>query len=560
LAFLRGGVTHHDLGRYRDILRILVRYGFGDVVGRIRARYHIRVRAGSSKKGSGEFRRLTTPERLRLAFEELGPTFIKFGQILSCRPDLLPPQFVKQMSKLQDCVPAFPFEEARAAIEAQLGRPLSELFESMDREPVAAASLAQVHRARTKAGDEVAVKVQRPGVEVVVGADVRILRELASLAERRLPESRYYEPVRIVDEFARTIRRELDFDREGRNIDRFRRFFQGDKTVHIPKVYWEYTGPRVLTTEYIRGIKVSDVEGLDAAGLNRKEIALNGANLILKEVFQHHFFHADPHPGNLFVLPNNVIAPVDFGMTGTVDPEIADNMGVMFAAILSRDVDSLIDILLTVGVVEGTVDRRDLKREMSDLFDRYYGVPLKDVSIGRAIDEQMGIIRRHRLRPPSDLIVMARALLLSEGVARMLYPQFNIVEHARPYARKVLARSFDPARELRDLGKAARDVVGLAKTAPVDMRHILSKIHKDEMTFGITHKGLERFINELDRSSNRLSFAVVIAALIVGSSIIFQTGVGPSFFGYPMLGLVGFLLASILGLWLLVGIIRSGRL
>jgi ubiquinone biosynthesis protein len=299
---------------------------------------------------------------------------------------------------------------------------------------------------------------------------------------------------------------------------------------------------------------------LDAAGLDRKEIALNGANIILKEIFQHHFFHADPHPGNLFVLPNNVIAPVDFGMTGSIDSEIADNMGTMFAAILSRDIDSLIDVLLVVGVAEGVVDRRNLKRDMSDLFDRYYGVPLKDVNIGRAIEEQMEIIRRHKLRPPCDLIMMARALLISEGVARALSPQFNIVEHAKPYARKVLERSINPARELREIGKAARDAVSLAKRMPVDMRQILSKIRSDDVTLGITHKGLERFITELDRSSNRLSFAVVIAALIVGSSIVFETEAGPSFFGYPMVGLVGFLLASILGLWLLVGIIKSGRL
>jgi ubiquinone biosynthesis protein len=217
------------------------------------------MRAGSRRQGSGGFRHLTTPERLRLAFEELGPTFIKFGQILSCRADLLPPEFIKQLSKLQDCVPAFPFEEARAVIESQFGGPLSEVFESMDREPTAAASLAQVYRARTREGEEVAVKVQRPSVGALIEADIRILHEFASLAERRLPEAHYYEPVRIVEEFARTIRREFDFNAEGRNIDRFRKCFEGDKTVHIPKVYWEYTGPRVLTMEYIRGIKVSDL-------------------------------------------------------------------------------------------------------------------------------------------------------------------------------------------------------------------------------------------------------------------------------------------------------------
>ncbi|MGA2108371.1 MAG: AarF/UbiB family protein [Syntrophorhabdales bacterium] len=533
MTVLKARVTRHDLRRYRQILGILARYGFGDLLGRIRATYRVRWRTRSGKKKAQGLAGLSTPERLRLAFEELGPTFIKFGQILSCRPDLLPPEFIKQMSKLQDCVPPFPYEEAKAVIEAELGRSLSEIFQSMDEEPVAAASLAQVYRARTKTGDEVAVKVQRPGVEAVIGADIRILYELATLAERHLSDLRYYEPTRMVDEFARTIRRELDFAREGRNIDRFRQYFARDETVHIPKVFWDNTAQRILTTEYIRGIKISDAEQIDAAGLDRREIAINGANLILKEVFQHRFFHADPHPGNIFVLGNNVIAPVDFGMTGTIDEETADHMSAMLSAIVARDVNGLIDTLLALGVAEGLVDRKALKAELTDLIDRYYGVPLKDVSIKTAMDEHMTIIRKYRLRPPGDLIMMARALLLSEGVARMLYPQFNIVEHARPYARRVLARGLDPARELRELARATRDGVRLAKRMPAEVGEILSKLRKDEIAIGIEHRGLERFITELDRSSNRLSFAVVIAALIVGSSIVFQTGVGPTLFGYP---------------------------
>jgi ubiquinone biosynthesis protein len=556
----RARVTRHDLRRYRQILGILVRYGFGDLIGRTRVIYRLRWHTRAAKKRAGLAADLSTPDRLRLAFEELGPTFIKFGQILSCRPDLLPPEFIKQMSKLQDCVPPFPREEARALIEADLGRPLAEIFQSMDDEPVAAASLAQVYRARTMTGDEVAVKVQRPGIEAVIGADIRILHELAALAERHISDARYYEPTRIVDEFARTINRELDFAREGRNIERFGQYFAMDKTVRIPRVHWDCTAHRVLTTEYIKGIKVSDTEQIDAAGLDRKTIAVNGANLILKEVFEHHFFHADPHPGNIFVLENNVIAPVDFGMTGTIDEETADRIGALLSAIVTRDLNVVIDLLVTIGNEEVPVDRKALKADLTDLFDQYYGVPLKDVSIKRAMDEHMGIIRKYRLRPPADLTMMARALLLSEGVARMLCPEFNIVEYARPYARKVLTRGLDPARELREFAKTARDGVGLAKQMPRDVREILSKIRKDKIAVSIEHRGLERFITELDRSSNRLSFAVVIAALIVGSSIIFQTGVGPALFGYPLLGLVGFLLASILGMWLLVGIIRSGRL
>jgi ubiquinone biosynthesis protein len=560
LPLLKAHVTRRDLRRYRQILGILVRYGFGDVLGRIRATYHVRSRRKTVKKDGEQFSGLSTAERLRLSFEELGPTFIKFGQILSCRPDLLPPEFVKQMSKLQDCVPPFPYGEAKAVMEAELGHPLSELFQSISDEPVAAASLAQVYRATLKTGEEVAVKVQRPGIDAVIDTDIRILYELGGLAERRVSDLRLYEPKRIVDEFARTIRRELDFAREGRNIDRFRQYFVGDRTVHIPKVYWDHTASRVLTTEYLNGIKISDTEQIDAAGLDRKKIAVNGANLTLKEIFNHRFFHADPHPGNIFVLEDNVIAPVDFGMTGMIDEETADHLRALISAIMTKDVNDLIDILLEVGVSEEHIDRKALKAELTDLIDRYYGIPLKDVSIKTALDEQMGIIRKYRLKPPGDLIMMGRALLLSEGVARMLYPQFNIVEYARPYTRKLLTGGFDPGRQLKEVARAARDGARLAKRMPADLSAILSKVRNDEIIMAIEHRGLEHFTTELDRSSNRLSFAVVIAALIVGSSIIFQTGAGPALFGYPLLGLAGFLLTSILGLWLLIGIIRSGRL
>jgi len=262
---------------------------------------------------------------------------------------LLPPDFIKELSKLQDSVSPFPFSEAKALIETQLGRPLTDLFASIEETPVAAASLAQVHRARTASGQEVAVKVQRIGIEAIIETDIHILRDLAGLAERHLSESKYFEPVRLVDEFARTIRRELDFVREGRNIDRFRNYFAGTATVYIPGVHWDLTAPKVLTTEYVKGIKISDLERLEAAGLDRKTIAVNGVNLILKEIFELHFFHADPHPGNLFVLENNVIAPVDFGMTGVIDEEIANQMGGIFIAVVEKDADALINLLGTIG-------------------------------------------------------------------------------------------------------------------------------------------------------------------------------------------------------------------
>jgi len=558
--FSRTRETYQDLKRYSHIVAVFVRHGFGDVLSRLKARYHISWGKRTFPKQAKEFEGLSTPERLRLAFEELGPTFIKLAQILSSRPDLLPPEYIKELSKLQDSVAPFHFSDAKILVEAQFGRRLNDLFMSIEEAPVAAASLAQVHRATTTSGDKVAVKVQRVGVEAIIETDIRILYDLAGLAERHLSESRYFQPVRLVDEFARTIRRELDFVREGRNIDRFRNYFADTSTVYIPKVYWGLTAPKVLTTEYIEGIKISDLELLETAGLDRRAIAINGANLILKELFELHFFHADPHPGNLFVLENNVIAPVDFGMTGAIDEEIAQQMSGIFIAVLEKDTDALVDLLCTMGVADELENRCSFKRDLKDLLERYYGLPLQQLDIGTIIDEIMSIVRTYKLRLPPDFAMMTKALLISEGVGRMLYPEFHIIEFARPYARKLLLQRFDPSRQLHKFVRAAGEAVTFFERLPSDMREILTKIRKGDLAIGFEHRGLERLISEIDRSSNRISFAVVIAALIIGSSLIFQTGVGPKLFGYPVVGLAGFLLASILGIWLLIGIMRAGKI
>lgn len=560
MTIFRVKETYQDLKRYGRIVSVLIRYGFEDLLERLKARYHVPWQKKVFKKEIKGIKYLSTAERVRLAFEELGATFIKFGQVLSIRPDLLPAEFIKELSKLQDRVPSFSFQDVKEIIENQFGRPLNELFEYIDEEPVAAASLAQVHRAKTINGEEVAVKVQRPSIEEIIETDIRILKDLALLAEKHLPESKHYEPVRVVDEFARTIRKELDFIREGRNIDRFRKHFLYDETVYFPKVYWDLTSSKVLTTEYIRGIKISDIEKLVEADLDCKTIAINGANLILKEIFECHFFHADPHPGNLFVLKNNVIAPVDFGMIGILDEEIAYQIGVIFTAVVQKDIDSIVEALLSIGITKETINRTAFRMELKDFLERYYEVPLKHLNLGKIINELMDIIRHYRLRLPPELILMARAIVLSEGVGTMLYPEFNIIEHAKPYAKKIMMSRYDPTKQFKEFSKTLSETIIFFKKLPSDLQEILTKVKKDDLGIRFEHRGLERLIRELDRSSNRLSFAVVIAALIIGSSIVFQTGAGPKLFGYPLLGLAGFLLSSIFGLWLLISIMRSGKL
>jgi ubiquinone biosynthesis protein len=552
--------TYQDLKRYSHVASVLVRYGFGEILDRLRSEYHLPGRRKQAGQESDRFRHLSTPERVRLAFQELGPTFVKLAQILSTRADLLPPPFIRELSRLQDRAAPFPFLEARALIEADLGRPVAEAFMTIEERPVAAASLAQVHRGRAPTGERVAIKVQRPDIRSLIETDIRILYELANLAERRLPESRYYQPVRLVREFARTIRRELDFVREGRSIDRFTRYFADDPTVHIPKVYWELTGPRILTTEYIQGIKVSDLPELQAAGLDRKAVAVNGANFTLKEIFEYRFFHADPHPGNLFVLENNVIAPVDFGMTGAISEEMAEHMLSIVSSVLNKDMNSVVKVLRSTGWVHEFVEINSFTLELEDFMERYYGLPLDKLDVGTVVEEGMSIVRRYNLRIPADLMLTARALLVSEGVGRVLDPGFNIMEHARPHMRKLMRRRYDPGRFLRDIYEAAGENASLFRKLPSDISQLLSKIMRGELAIRFTHGGIEGFIRQMERSTNRLSFSIVIAALIIGSSLIFQSGLGPALFGYPLLGLIGFLIASILGVWLLIGILRSGTL
>jgi ubiquinone biosynthesis protein len=553
--------TYRNLKRYRQIITILLKYGFGDMLGKLKIDYYINLSKKIMHKFKAqELEEITTAKRLRLALEELGPTFIKLGQMLSVRPDLVPENFINELKKLQDEVPPFSVEQAKKEIEMQLGKPIEQLFTSFNDVPLAAASIAQVHRAATKNGEQVVVKIQRPHIRSTIETDINILFDLAGLIERRIPESKLYNPIAIVQEFAKTIRRELDFIREGRNIERFRRNFADDGTVYVPDIYWELTTERVLTMEFIDGIKISELEKIESAGLDRKIIAINGAEAILKQVFEHGFFHADPHPGNIFVLPNNIIAPLDYGMMGSLDDELMEAAGNLLTAIVKKDVNKIIRVFNDICIMETELDVKGLKIDLTDILDRYYQVPLYQLDVGRIINELIEIIRKHRIMLPADLTLMAKALITEEGVGRTLDPDFDFIAIATPYVQKIMARKLDPRRNLKEFVSMLDDFSRLIKVLPADVREIISKIKRDNLNIKFEHRGLEYFITELDKASNRLSFSLIIAALIVGSSFIIQVDKGPFVFGFNFIGVSGYLIAAILGLWLVIAIIRSGKL
>lgn len=551
--------AYWSLRRYRQILCVLIKYGFGDLLATLKVRHPLVGRLPRWKALKG-LEGLSRPERLRLAFEELGPTFIKLGQLLSLRPDLIPPEYATELSKLQDEAAPIPVEGVTEKIEGQLGRPLNRLFLEFEEEPLAAASLAQVHRALLPGGAEIAVKVQRPKVRDVIRADLIILEDLAELIARYVPESEPYDPLGTVREFAKTIRRELDFVREGRNMEVFRRNFSGDPTIYIPHVYWELTTSEVLTMERVEGIKVTDLEGLEREGLDRRQIALNGANAILKQVFEHGFFHADPHPGNVLVLENNVIAPLDFGMVGRLDRPLQEAVGELLVGIVRKDIDRILRALRELeGLAEGA-DLLAFRADLGDFIDRYYKVPLYQLDVARLLDEALALVREHRVRLPANLVMMGRALVIEEGVGRVLYPELDMITLAKPYVRRMVFQRLLPQRELRDWAAVWEEATSLLKELPGELRSMAKKIRRGELRAQFELVGLDRLLSEMDRASNRIAFALIIAALIVGSSLVMQLEVGPRLWGLPLFGFLGYGFAAILGLWLVIAILRSGRL
>jgi ubiquinone biosynthesis protein len=555
------GRTYRHLNRYRQILTILFKYGFGDLLEMLKIDQYVEVGLQMiSKNRKLRIERLTKPQGLRMAFEELGPTYIKLGQILSTRPDLIPMEFIQELSKLQDNVPAFPFDRIRKVIDSEFGRPPEDLFDRLDEEPLASASIGQVHRAVLKDGEAVAVKFQRPGIRRIIEVDLEIMLHLATLAERHIEELALHRPVKIVEEFARTLEKEIDYNNEATNMERAARNFLDDPHVYIPKVFREATTSRILTTEFIDGIKISNIDALEAAGLDRKIITARGADLVLEQVFVHCFFHADPHPGNIFVLPGNVICLLDFGMAGIVDRQTRDDFVDLLESIVNQNESRATQVLLKLTYREEEPDRRLLEREVADFMGRHLYKPLKDIELGKLLYQLLELATRFRLRIPADIFLMMKALGTVEGVGRMLDPEFDMISRATPFITRVKLERFKPERLAEDAYDLGSQIIRFVRQFPNQLLELTNLIRQEKLRLQIEHRGLENMLATHDRISNRISFSILIAALIIGSALIVISETPPLVYGISLIGILLFSAAAIMGIWLLVAILKKGKL
>lgn len=545
-----------NFGRSREIVTVLLNYGFSDVVERLGLMRYLQWGRRVFLRRRTELEpRLTRPQRVRMALEDLGPTFIKFGQIVSTRPDLVPPDFIRELQKLQETVPAFPAATAVKLLEYELELPLAALFAEFDLEPLAAGSLAQVHTARHRDGTRLAVKIRRPNVMHDIERDLSLMRELAVLMERHLPEAQIFDPVGLVNQFARSIRRELNFSREGRTMDDFRKLFRDDATLYVPRVFWDLTTDAALTMEYIDGFRIDDNVHYEQAGVKPADIAANGARIFMKQAFELGLFHGDPHPGNIRVLRDGTICLLDYGMVGTLEEEKREHLVDLFLAISHHDVASAVKLVLVVGRPSRPVDQPLLQSDLRDFIETYYGVELDRINVGKMLTDFVSILSTHGIRYPADLMLLIRAIITLEGVGHNLDPTFNLAQHLAPFVERVVRERYNPRRMASRVLADAQQVLFALHQLPLHVEKTLAKLSSDDLKIQMEHRNLDHLISELDRSGNRIVVGMVMSALIIASALMVRAGVSTQWVTIPIS-----VLWSLLGIWLIFGIFRSGRL
>jgi ubiquinone biosynthesis protein len=547
------------LRHYRHIVAVLMKYGLEEVAAGLRAKVKLPFKGTSAPAipSTGH----TRPERLRMALEELGPTFTKFGQLLSTRPDVVPSDYIRELERLQDHVKPIPFSEIQFQIEKQFARPLSGVFQDLDPEPLAAGSIAQVHRATTQEGEAVAVKVRRPGIQQMVLAEREILEDLAGILKVTLFGHSTLDPKQMVREVGEAILHETDLVRERRNQLRFLQDFAADDTVRIPRIYAPYCTEGVLTMEFMDGIKPGPPAELIERSLDPRQLAQRAVDFVLRQIFEIGFFHADPHPGNFILLPGNILAPIDYGQVARLSLLDRRLFNEIITSIVDRDAQRVIDTLEQEDMLDERTDEGKLVAEVEQLIGTYHELPLRDIPFGQVVTQIFDLFRLHYVRPPAQFTLMLKSLVTIEGFAKSLDPDFNMIAALKPYARRWYLRDLEPKQLLRHLTRALQDAGQLAWHLPDDVNTILNKFRQGKFLVRVQHEHLEHLVKTLDKSSNRISFSLIIAALLVASSLLVpQTGTVFGVFELQTIGVVGYILAAFIGIWLIISILRGGRL
>jgi ubiquinone biosynthesis protein len=549
----------------------MIKHGLGDLVERLSGR-GFRSAKGTKSKDLLFKSGFPSPKHIRLTLEELGPSFIKLGQLMSTRADLFPPEYIEELKKLQDAVPPVPFPAIKKVIEEELKRPLSEIFQDFNPTPIAAASVAQVHLAELASGEKLAVKIIRPGIDKQIRQDILLMYYLAEKIEKNFEIGQILGLNNVVKEFERVIFRELDMFIEAGNIEKFLHNFKEVDEIHIHKVYWEYTSRSVLVMERIEGIKMDQVEAIKAHGLDPKEIANIGLRSFSRQLMEFGFFHADPHPGNTLVMFDGRVALVDFGITGYLDEQMMHQIANILLGFAEHDYDRVLEALWDAEIVnEQTMDLQNFLVDLKDISEPFYGRSLKTISVRDVYDQVMLLIYKYHIRLPRNLLLLLKTFIQTEALGKILGSEASLLEAARPYARKFLERNYNVKRFFRDFGREARITGGYLKMMPKFVHDILRQTAQGNQRWELRHSGLENLNNQFARGVNRLTIGFIISASIIAAAMVLNSGqrvfdVTLNLFGLKtvsvtaLFGLLGYVIATLLGLWLIISILRSGKL
>lgn len=543
-----------NVGRFIEIVSVLVRHGFGEVVDQLRLWGYIPRLKRRTIQREGDLRsEQTLAYRLRLALEDLGPTAIKFGQVMSTRPDLIPIEIIEELTHLQENVPTFPSEVAIGLVEGELGRPVKELFAEFERTPFAAGSLGQVHRAKHHDGTLLAVKIRRPNIVREIERDISLLKFLAAQAAQTWLAP--FDPQGLVQHFSRTIRRELNFRREARTIQEFARLFENDATLYVPRVYDDLTTEAVVTMEFVEGARPGDAESLQHVVATTPQLAVQGTHIFMRMAFEFGFFHGDPHPGNIRVLPDGSIALIDYGMVGMLSEDNREQLVDLFLAVAHQDAIRAERLVRKMGRPSRPIDDVLLRADVQDFIETYYGVELERLNVGSMLNDFISILVQHGLRCPADLMLLIRAVVTLEGVGRTLDPRFNLATEIAPFVERIVRRRYEPKRIMERTVDDAKAVMGALHDLPGQLGRTLQKLATDDLRIQLEHRKLDNFVNEFDRSSNRIVVGLITSSLIVASALVLRSSTSSYW-----LAALSFLASCLFGAWVVWGIMRSGRL